>query len=272
MIITVINDTGTLVSDDELLNAIRAVNRQIDHDFRPYWHLNGELRLGGVPEPPSPPNDQIAIPGDAIIYVQTIRARGDDAPMGLAGHHYKLPNGLPVACIYVDPKKKEDWSLTLSHEALELVADPLVNLYVRGPHPDRGMFRETGRYVFHAYEVCDAVQGEYYLVDGYKVSNFLLPLYFTVEGQKQGRIVFQGRNDVKRLASFGVNPGGYIPFYDPNDDQYHQYYLLRDPDNEQLDGRYLGVGGRVMGRYETEILGDLYPPGPAKPSPKKKKR
>ena len=46
MLISVVNcESG--VRDDDLLDAIRAVNRQIDRDFRPYWNLFGELRLGG---------------------------------------------------------------------------------------------------------------------------------------------------------------------------------------------------------------------------------
>jgi len=38
----------------------------------------------------------------------------------------------------------ESWTVTLSHEALELIADPEVNLLVAGPHPS-----QPGVDVFH---------------------------------------------------------------------------------------------------------------------------
>ena len=74
-----------------------------------------------------------------------------------------------------------DWSITLSHEALELVGDPELNMLVKGPHP------EEERDVHHWFEMCDAVQDESYPIDGIKVSNFLLPLYFTSSDERGGR-------------------------------------------------------------------------------------
>jgi hypothetical protein len=44
----------------------------------------------------------------------------------------------------------ESWTVTLSHEALELIADPEVNLLVAGPHPSQPKVD-----VFHWYEMCD---------------------------------------------------------------------------------------------------------------------
>jgi hypothetical protein len=82
---------------------------------------------------------------------------------------------------------------------------------VQGPHPSN-----PAKTVFHWFEMCDAVQNETYMVDGVAVSNFVLPLYFTPEEQEGGRNDFLGiSHDGKTLASFGVNPGGYIGFFDP---------------------------------------------------------
>jgi hypothetical protein len=123
-----------------------------------------------------------------------------------------------------------DWSLSLSHEALELVVNPLVNLYVLGPHPDPNAKHD----VFHGYEICDAVMEESYLIDRWKVSNFLLPLYFTRDGHNLGRVVFKDRDDktTKPLTSFGLDPGGYVPFYDPKEDQYFHYHSVKDKDDK----------------------------------------
>jgi len=61
------------------------------------------------------------------------------------------------------------------------------------------------------------VQDESYKVDGVAVSNFLLPLYFTRDAEKGGRNDFLGRlgDDGQPLASFGINKGGYIGFFNP---------------------------------------------------------
>jgi len=39
--ISVINHTGGAITDGELQETIRAVNLQIEQDFRPYWHRDG---------------------------------------------------------------------------------------------------------------------------------------------------------------------------------------------------------------------------------------
>jgi hypothetical protein len=77
--------------------------------------------------------------------------------------------------------------------------------------------------------MCDAVQDETYKVDGVPVSNFLLPLYFTPDAEEGGRNDFLGRlYKGKPLTSFGINPGGYIGFYNPQSGQHETYALKGD--------------------------------------------
>jgi hypothetical protein len=150
--------------------------------------------------------------GDAVLYLW------DEADVANAlGYHSRNAKGLPFGFVFkkVADNAGESWTVTLSHEALELIADPLVNLLVAGPHP------QENRTVFHWYEMSDAVQGETYMIDGVEVSNFVLPLYFTPNAEKGSRNDFLGNaHNGETLASFGVNPGGYIGFFDPqlNDD------------------------------------------------------
>jgi hypothetical protein len=227
MIISVINHHESGIADNNLLEAIRAINRQITHDFRPYWNLSGELRLGGK-KGPRAPRQQETVRGDAVIYLFS-ETRKDRIDRWTAGYHFKETDGIPTAYIYVQGGDMTDWSVSLSHEALELIANPLVNLFVRGPHPGPNAERD----VFHSFEVCDAVKEEFYLVDGKKVSNFLLPLYFTREGQNHGRIVYRDREGASPLTSFGLNPGGYIPFYDSEDgNQFFHYHLVKTERDE----------------------------------------
>jgi hypothetical protein len=208
VIISIINHTKGKISDEQMQVAIRAINRQIAHDFEPYWSLAAELRLEGRSETKPTTHSIADMRGDAVLYVWD-EVDVDDA----SGYHEKNDRGIPYGFVFVElaGKLAEDWSVTLSHEALELIADPETNLLVVGPNPE-----DRRRNVFHWYEMCDAVQDEHYEVDGVQVSNFVLPLYFTSSDETGGRNDFLGRShDGQTLKSFGVNPGGYIGFFDP---------------------------------------------------------
>lgn len=208
MIISVINHTNGQISDDELQRVIRAINRQIKEDFEPYWSLGATLRLEGRSE--NAPS-KLSLPdlrGDAILYLWN-KLDVD----GALGYHDQNARGIPYGFVFtaLSAQLGEPWSVTLSHEALELIADPEVNLLVMGPHP-----AHPDRTVFHWYEMSDAVQNETYQIDGIAVSNFVLPLYFTSNNEKGARNDFLGTvTNGKTLSSFGVNPGGYVGFFDP---------------------------------------------------------
>jgi hypothetical protein len=221
MLISVVNHTSGKISDEKVQEGIRAVNRQIAHDFKPYWHVGAELRLeGSIGKDP----DAEALPelrGDAIIYLWD----GMDVDDAL-GYHEMNAAGIPFGFVFTQLVKEldEPWTVTFSHEALELLGDPETNRLVAGPHP-----KDPEKEVFHWYEMCDAVQDEKYKVDGIWVSNFLLPLYFTAGQEAGGRNDFLGRKHRgKTLQSFSINPGGYIGFYNPGSGQHETYALSRD--------------------------------------------
>jgi hypothetical protein len=213
MIVSVINLTKGAVPDADLQRAIRAVNRQIAEDFVPYWGFGSQLRLEGKTGRGQAPIQPADMRGDAILYIRDIVEATDTD-----GYHDRHFSGIPYGVVYLELSKalKEDWTVTLSHEALELTGDPENNLLVKGPHP-----KTRGKTVFHWFEMCDAVQEETYPIDHVSVSNFVLPLYFTASNERGGRNDFLGTiTKGQTLRSFSVNPGGYIGFFDPavNDD------------------------------------------------------
>jgi hypothetical protein len=220
MIISLIN--FTTIQDEEVQRTIRAINRQLAEDFEPYWSFGGSLRLEGRAGNKPGPSAPSELRGDAIIYLW------DEADVKDAlGYHDRNNAGIPYGFVFTEISRRigEPWSVTLSHEALELIDDPQVNLLVGGPHPDPA---EEEREVFHWFEMCDAVQAESYAIDGVEVSNFVLPLYFTPDAEKGSRNDFLGaRYAGSTLRSFGVNPGGYVGFYDP---------LVRDHVTYSIDG------------------------------------
>ena len=216
MIISVINHAFATVTDAKLQQVLRAVNRQIEGDYAPYWSLGATLRLEGRSGKQPSKQSLSDMRGDAVLYVWD-SVDVDDA----LGYHDTNHRGIPYGFVFTELSRQmgEPWSVTLSHEALELIGDPEVNLLVMGPHP-----RDLGRDVFHWYEMCDAVQAETYEIDSIEVSNFVLPLYFTVDSKKGSRNDFFATtsSDGSRLPSFGLNPGGYIGF--PELDDHDTYF------------------------------------------------
>lgn len=220
MIISIVNRSKK-IKDDELQKVIRAINRQISEDFAPYWSFGATLRLEGAVGK-SPDKQSLAdLRGDAILYLWD-KADVDDA----LGYHDTNFRGIPYGFIFTELCEQlgESWTVTLSHEALELIGDPQGNLLVQGPHPE-----DDTKEVFHWFEMCDAVQSQTYKLDGVEVANFVLPLYFTAEEQEGGRNDFLGiLNKGKSLKSFGVSRGGYIGFYDPAEGQHTTYSAASD--------------------------------------------
>jgi hypothetical protein len=217
MLISVVNHTNgkKKVSDEEVQRVIRAVNRQVTEDFEPYWGMGAMLRLEGRASTNADEEKPIDLRGDAILYLLTSVADAD----GTLGFHDKNAAGIPFGFVYTEISEQlgEPWSATFSHEALELIADPEANLLVMGPHPSED------RIVFHWYEMSDAVQTELYEIDGVKVSNFVLPLYFT--GSKEADEPGSRNNFLGTpLDSFGIAPGGYVGFYDPESQRHQQVF------------------------------------------------
>jgi hypothetical protein len=151
--------------------------------------------------------------GDAVLYLwSNIDVEEAD------GYHDANLRGVPYGVVHIDLARKldENWTVTFAHEALELLGDPQANLLAQGPRPRSAEGKRTRDTVYHWFEMCDAVQEEKYAIDGVEVANFVLPLYFTPDEQVGGRNDFLGtKRDGRSLTSFGINPGGYIGFFDP---------------------------------------------------------
>ncbi|WP_432827323.1 hypothetical protein [Dactylosporangium sp. CA-092794] len=200
--------------DSRVQAVLRSVNQQINEDFQPYWSTGAQIRLGGRTDNSIDAERPVDLAGDAILYL--LDDPNDPTLHGVLGYHEENQRGTPFGFVFTDISAQlgEDWSVTLSHEALELIGDANVNKLAAGPDPRDP--RNPDGYVLHWFEMCDAVQAESYEIDGIAVSNFVTPLYFTI-GEQEG-----GRNDYLSLThpggtlrSFGVNPGGYVGFLDP---------------------------------------------------------
>jgi len=193
------------VKDAELATAVAAVQRQVHEDFAPPWATDATVRVTAAPSD-ARPNPEIN-QSDAVLYVAHSTADPSKVKNAV-GYHSRNHAGVPYGFVFTDIAARigEPWSITLSHEVLEAIADPETNLLVVGPSPDN-----PKRPVLRFYEVADPVQGDSYSIDGVAVSDFVTPLYFaqlapTVETQTDYM-----RTGVPR---FGVRPQGYYAYID----------------------------------------------------------
>ena len=203
MIISVLNMTNGEIADPDLIAAIRAVNRQVAEDFAPYWNMPATLRLeGSLLKQPRANLSAAVMRGDAVLYVTSETGGGDPE-----GFHDRNVRGIPYGVVYseVSEQTGDPWSVTFSHEALELIADPQGNNYVMGP-----AVHDRRKKVFFWFEMCDAVSSQTYEIDGIALQSFLLPAYFEppVPG---ARTNFLGID----LEPFGIAPQSYVGYYDP---------------------------------------------------------
>ena len=184
-VITIKNESSA-ATDAEVRHALRALQKQIDEDFAPAWGLTAKLVF----------NRELARAMQVVI-----KDVSDEA--GDLGYHFS--NGFPVTYVFAkdDIESFGEFTSTLSHELLEMLADPDANLYADGFYRVKhGVHRKA----MVAYEVCDAVEDYLYEIDGVRVSDFLFPEWFEPE-HKGTSLTMDFLGVVRR--PFELAPGGY---------------------------------------------------------------
>jgi len=185
-----IANKSKIVKSEDLQRVIPALQYQIDEQFYPLWGWRADLMVL---------TDVAEKHGMKVI----IHDRSSKA--GILGYHFK--GGLPTTYIFAkdDITDSGEYSSTLSHELLEMIADPDVNLYARGPVKLKDDGRPRMGWV--GYEICDPVEGNLYDIGGVKVSNFVTPEYFEAE-HKRRSVKFDFLHVLDR--PFEVADGGYL--------------------------------------------------------------
>jgi hypothetical protein len=115
---------------------------------------------------------------------------------------------LPMGKIFAasDLKYGTSWTVTASHELLEMLADPNINLTVFVQNANT-----TG--TLYAYEVCDACEDDSlaYQIDAVAVSDFVYPAWFE-SFHAEGSAQFDRMNKIQNPLQ--LLPGGYIGVFD----------------------------------------------------------
>ena len=167
------------VDFDALIAAMQAF---VDNDVAPVWGTPARLvRSTGF------------VPGHwAMVFL-------DDADQpGALAYHDLTPDGLPESKVFVKTtlKNHDLVSVSASHELVEMLVDPAINLMTTGPDPK----------LVYAYESADPVEQLSYPVRGIAMTDFVYPSYFEAF-HKPGSVQFDRLRKVSK--PFQILAGGY---------------------------------------------------------------
>ena len=184
--ICIVNRSKT-VPDADVKQNLRALQKQITRDFEPAWGWGANLRFN-------------AKRFDMQVIIK------DHAKGGDLGYHIK--DGKAIAYIFAkdDIADAGEYTSTLSHELLEMIADPNVNLYAIGKFRLKGRSRSG----LFGLEVCDPVQENYYKIDGVRVSDWVRPEWYEPE-HKKGAMKMDHMGVID--APFTLAEGGYADVF-----------------------------------------------------------
>jgi hypothetical protein len=187
----------------DLATVAAALQRQAIRDFAPIWNQEGATVDA------FPTLEDVPVGYWPMIVVADVQ--------NAAGFH-EDDNGQPFALI----EMSDSWSLTASHEMLEMIADPWGSRLV----PGRSIKEDQGR-VEYLVEVCDPSEADAfaYTVNDVLVSDFYSPRFFDPEPVSGVRYSFTGAITAPRQ----VLRGGYLSWRDPvSDDWWQQIWFQGD--------------------------------------------
>jgi len=177
---------------NNFLDASAAIQKQVTNDFGPAWGIEATV-------------DAFAATERKPLEAWPVVLR-DDVTIESAGAHASEDGRRAFALVAY---REEDWTLTLSHEVLEMLVDPFGRTLRTGPSPTT-----HGVTVEYLVEVCDPCQEAHlvhapYVVNGVQVSDFIFPSYY--KGFGPGDYSFTGAVRAPR----SVLPFGYVTYRDP---------------------------------------------------------
>lgn len=189
-------NASTAVTDAQVQAIVPALQTQVHRDFAPVWGV--DVNLTFAPQ------------GGASAGSWWLSVFDNSDQAGALGYHDLTTAGLPLGKIFAgtDIQSGNQWTVTASHELLEMLADPDVDLCAYFQKND-------GNTIFYAYEVCDACEADAfaYAINGTLVSDFVYPTWFESFHQP-GSAQFDFQSRIQQ--PFQLLSGGYISTLDPS--------------------------------------------------------
>jgi hypothetical protein len=184
-------DQSAAVSNRDLSRAVRAFQTQIHRDLLPAWGVDAEFTI--VPKGSEPAKGS---------WWMVIRDESDYE--GMPAYHTLNQEGLPMLCVFVKTAAENNipWTMAASHECLEALANPGLNLMVTEELANGGS-RLVRR------EICDPCMGvqNAYAIEDIIVSDFVFPTWFE-SFRRFKKAQFDYCRHIK--APFTLAPGGYM--------------------------------------------------------------
>jgi hypothetical protein len=224
--VALVDQTGAIPTD-ELTKVAGALGEQIAVDFEPVWRVRANVIATQKPGP--------------YQWAVYLRTSLDDP--GALGYHTDVKH-VPVS--YVDADEG-GWPAIVSHEVLEMLADPWGSRTHSARLPDGVDYHEVGlkhasTHVHYLVEVCDPCESTSYAVQGVELSDFLFPSYYrTHPAPRLSYSHAEGVTEPRQVA-----PGGYVSFA-RSDGEWFQAFADRSGNLELSD----------IGRFDSGNFGTL---------------
>lgn len=188
---------STVLTDAQVNAAVPPLQTQVHRDFAAAWGTDADLTFV----------DQNSSPAPGMWWLLIL----DDAEQaGYLGYHDITAESLPQGKVFAntDLQNNLQWTGTASHELLEMLADPEINLAAFVPIIGQG-----APTTLYAYEVCDACEADQYgyNIDGTAVSDFVFPAWFE-SSRPPGSTQFDYTSNIDQ--PFKLLPGGYSLVFD----------------------------------------------------------
>lgn len=210
------------VSLSEVVKVSAALQKQAMRDFAPIWDTGATV-------------DAFESLSDVPLGYWPVIVRDDVSQQfsGAGGIHLD-ESGQPFALV----QSASDWSLTASHEVLEMIADPFGDRLVAGRAPDAPKAAKDQKRVEYLVEVCDPSEDAQhaYTVNDILVSDFYTPDFFDPVPASGVRYSFTGALRGPRR----ILKNGYLSWHNPVDDHWYQLRWFGTPSPVVTD---LGVFG-----------------------------
>jgi hypothetical protein len=221
-------DSTDTIDPTELAKVAGALNEQVQADFAPVWHVSATV--GAYPSAPH---------GTWRI---EIAERLDEDALGYHTDDHHQP--------YAMVKRTDEWTITASHELLEMLGDPFGNrLHTAAALP---AWEGSSKRVRYLVELCDPCEAFSYPVGDVMMSDFLVPAFY-----RSSPKAIAGYSHLGRLTSpLEVADGGYITFLDPMTGHVWQRFVQ---DGQTVDKDW-GVQslGRESLRERADTLAEQY--------------
>lgn len=201
--LALVNLSSRAITLDELSGVAAALQIQCDRDFTPLWGVTAVV---------------VAFDSGEKIPSTYWPLRLLDKPSGGLGIHLDNRHH-PYAEIMATP----DWSVTASHEMVEMLADPYGDRFVSAPDIDPHSDHHRVNYLVEIADPCEMYD---YSINGVAVSDFVTPEYYNASADPGASM-----DHLARLKNpLDVPRGGYISWIDPEDGRWHQ---------KQVDGSFV---------------------------------